>query len=1429
MGVIVPNFASSTEDRASGAQVIDGGLRFDSGKSHYLSRTPASAGNRKTWTWAGWVKRSGSYKFLFDVYTGVNNDSGWNGILFSTNNTIRFQGWFTIYAETNAVYRDTSAWYHVVVALDSTQATSSDRIKIYINGTEQSLAISNVTLNQDYIINTNSPHTLGSDRGVSSYFDGSLTNTYLIDGQALGPEYFGYTDPLTNTWRPKKFKPQATPNNGTTWSNYLTSSTGSFYPGNGPTNLFDGNLSTNCDASTSSGSVTFTPPSIIRFSGDLRVYQSVSGVDFELTDENDVTTTISKSSAASWATVKSGGGTLKSLKCTPTSNNYCNWRAIEIDGVTLLDTDTTNMGVNAFYLPFDGSAPIGQDQSGRGNDWTPVNFGGSNTIEKATGALPILNTDGGGKVARPGTRTDANASYIVLALPLVGIKSDFSNQINSGSTTKTITSVNAVASYTQSNFYGGSYAFDGSGDALTSTTSGLAPGTSDFCCEGWFYYNAQPSTSAYRLLGNVNSVANTTDWQLIQQTNGNLTIWSGSANTSIGTSPIPTASWTHIAYVRDGATHKVYINGVQMSSTVTRTGHNLTYNGLDIGGRNDGAECINGYIQDVRFYIGTTKYTSNFIPASTNPDILPDTPSGVSYSSKLTQITDGAVSFDGNDNLDAGSSSDFEFSSNHTIEAWIYPRSTSSDSIVAYYYYTDGAGEQGWYFGIQTSTQKLRLGKAGGSSVVSSSKISLNAWTHVAAVTTSGTTQLYINGVADGNSGSIGTPTYSDVRLTVGSLVYASQETGYGNYFDGFISNVRIIKGTALYTSNFTPPSAPLSNVTNTVLLCCQSNTSATTAAVTPGSITAYGDAAATNFNPFTDDIDTQRGKQSGYATLNNLKSSYTGGTVAITNGNLDFSANMSSNQITTPATIGVSSGKWYWEATCNSITTQYGTDGAVGISTDGDIDNGTASPSRARFYEDDGDFFNGSSRSAYGATWGAGDVIGVALDLDAGTLTFYKNGATQGTAISGLSGTWFPVVSSNNIVTFSLNFGQKPFRFPPPAGFQPLNAANVRPSTVIARPDQYVGVTTYTGNGGTQNIITGFKPDFVWIKGRSSSTQEHRIFDSVRGAYNYLETNSTEQENNGGTPTTGLTNFTSNGFTLLDNTDGNSNVNGAVGGLYSGNAQYVAWCWKAGGNSNTFNIDDVGYDTASAAGLTAGTITPTGASVNTKSGFSIITYTGSGSNASISHGLGKAPAMIIVKNRDAAVNWFVYHRGIASDAETYFIKLNTTDAAADLNTAWNDTAPTSTVFSIGTDGSVNQSSDDHVAYCWAEIPGLQKFGSYIGNGSTDGPVIITGFRPRWVLTKASSSAGAADDWLIFDTVRDSYNVSNKNISANYSGQEQYYSGNLLRPTDVDILSNGFKLRNTRDASNLSGATYIYAAFAEAPSINLYGAQSNAR
>jgi hypothetical protein len=307
-------------------------------------------------------------------------------------------------------------------------------------------------------------------------------------------------------------------------------------------------------------------------------------------------------------------------------------------------------------------------------------------------------------------------------------------------------------------------------------------------------------------------------------------------------------------------------------------------------------------------------------------------------------------------------------------------------------------------------------------------------------------------------------------------------------------------------------------------------------------------------------------------------------------------------------------------------------------------------------------------------------------------------------------------------------------------------------------------------------------QPDFVWDKLRSGANS-HRLFDAVRGVEKALYSNLTNAET---TETGTLTSFNSNGFSLGTNNE--TNTNGST---------YVAWQWNAGG-SNATN--------------TSGTITST-VRANTTSGFSIVTYTGTGSNATVGHGLGVAPTFIIVKQRNTTRSWPCLVKAANNgNGQNGRLNLDETASYADNIEFWNNTTPTSTVFSVGISAGTNQSSGTYVAYCFAPVAGYSAFGSYTGKGSTDGPFVFTGFRPRWVMFKKSSGTS---NWGIVDTARDTFNVTDLYLYANLSNAEA--TGTSTSGPFLDVLSNGFKLRGNSGDINDTSATYIYAAFAEVP------------
>ena len=1178
-------------------------------------------------------------------------------------------------------------------------------------------------------------------------------------------------------------------------------------------------------------------------------------------------------------------------------------------------------------------------------------------------------------------------------------------------TFKSVLSTNAVANYTFSNFYGGSWYFDGTGDYLSvSSSSDLTFGTGDFTLE----YFINTTDTNFNLMHPDSSTGSGYWGHLIQSSSFN---WNNAYNSTnlwnVNATPILNGGWHHCAICRASGTTKVFFDGISQPNTAGTFTDNTDYSGVDgweIGGSGNLGD-LTGYIQDLRVYKGVAKYTSDFVVPSTSPDILPDTPSGVSGGSKLAKVNDGAVSFDGTDDfLKISGSSDFDFgTSDFTVECFVYFNNLSSNQGVLDT--RSGSNTNGFaLLGRSNGTVSM----ADGTSLIGDAiSVSSSRWMHLAASRSGSSLKFFVDGVL--SSTVTNSTDFSNDDFIIGTIGGGTED------LNGFTSNVRVIKGTALYTTDFTPPTRELTNVTNTKLLCCQSPSNvklspvaptvgttantrfnsnfetipttvnsltvtnngsvSTTSAgtnsfgftnaadftggnslsvnlgaipqvttidiifkvtgttnnkylfaisntglvrrtgssldwynnnadqtisttpddgnwhhlrVTPsrlyfdgteivntsttpnifvssngymalgayrndsgtiqynggvdialvrvmpgvdlgppssipittngtlsstetipsdGVIFAAGDAAATNFNPFTTDINAVRGQETGYATLNPLSLTKT---LTLSNGNLDYTATSAENNECF-SNIRLNGGKFYFESNLiNAADVPGSTSFRFGICKNLDGVSG----SNIIIYNATGNFETFGTTDSSPPQYTAGNIIGVAVDCVNGSIQFFKDGISVGTKTFSIVETdeWTSYIrvykGGGNTVNGTINFGQKPFKFPPPVGFQPLNAANVRPETVIARPDQYVGVTTYTGDGSTQSITmdnSALSPDFVWIKCRNDGI-EHQLFDSVRGALKSLRSDDNSVEN---TVANSLTSFDSNGFSLGSSQNVNHTKN------------YVAWCWKAGGNKNTFNVDDVGYASAAAAGLTGGSTAPNGASVGTKQGFSIIKWTGTGSGTSLGHGLGSAPDFVIVKSLANTREWLVWHSSFNTASNTDYLYLNTTGSKGGSGAGdyWNNSAPTSTTFSVGNSAAVN-SGGDFIAYLWHDVPGLQKFGSYTGNGTADyGTFVELGFRPAIIIIKRTTSGSGGFNWTINDSERGKYNPNGTALFPNLSNIESTND-----EYEIDFLSNGFKLRcTTPDSTNVSAQTYIYAAWAEAPEFNLYGAQSNAR
>jgi len=1444
MGALVAGGLTGLLNQSS-AQVIDGSLKFDKTSSTYLTRTPASAGNRKVWTLSYWIKLSGDGGHLFsasnDAFQLEYRNTG--ELLFANNGSTSGN------TTSTALFRDPGAFYHIVIQHDAVNTIS----RFYINGT---LNFTATLSNADGTWNNNTSHNInGRSTSIDSFSSFAMSQVYFIDGQSLGPDSFGFTDPLTGVWRPKKFTTGGTTvNNGTTWS--------SNFSGNGgtqPTNAFNG-TGPKQNGYVHSGSeltVNFPAPGL---SGRIVVYggtgagnhNSTTTDTFTLSDGSVLTSSEKYDVAPYWTAMDFGEkNNITSLVCSAGYTLY----AVSVDGVILEDgvtNPTIAYGTNGFYLPMDGNSPIGEDQSGKGNNWTPVNFGGSVALDNpiVSGALPILNTDGGGNVARVGVRTDAYHANLVLALPLVGSANDVSNSVNSGSTTKTVSvSGDPAASSVQSNFYNGSFYFDGSASSdyvSAADNTELDVGSGDFTIECWAYVSGYPNTNPGLLSKRGGNGA--AHWQLVLNRNGQIQFgdqatWSNYFGTSSGTTgdQIFKDNWHHIVITRTSGSVQAWLDGRKYGTAITNTTDFSTSANFSVGvGRENNYDPFQGYIQDVRVYKGVAKYTSNFVPSSTNPDILPDTPSGVSGSSKLAKVTDGAVSFDGSgDSLSFATNSDFGLSGSDdfTIElftyATAYTNSTSYSEIIRQG--TGNAGSDGIYFHVQsTGIVAFRMS---GTSKTTTGKVNIGGWNHISVCRSSGTLYMSINGVVE-NFGSV---TNSS---TTGDFKIGENFEG-GHYYKGQLSNVRFVKGTALYTSNFTPPTAPLTNVTNTKLLCCQSNTSAIAAAVTPGTITANGGAAATTFNPFNTDINTVRGQETGYPTWNPLTKS----TSTLSNGNLTITTNGGSGypielvNTFTPA----GRGQWYWEFTLSALSgSNYTLLGMIPSDSpyiQGNSNNFTNSGGEVKGFSvyvgHNGSVSAYSGAATAGsatATIGVGGVVGWAYDAENGTLKCSINGVPQGTQFTNIRtdvGWLFGVTDYDNSATasYTINFGQNPFKFPPPAGYQPLNAANLRPETVITRPDQFVGAITYSGvtNSGDKNITSEsvqFTPDLVWVKVRTGGNESPFLYDTVRGdgSGNKRLRSDSNLAQTTYVGSNDLEGFVKGGFTM----------NGNNGHIYYNGYTHVAWCWRAGGRKNTFTVDNIGYASAADAGFATGgsNITPTAASVGTKQGFSIVTWDVGSLNGTLSldTGLTQAPEFVITKVLDHNDDWLTFHKELSS---TESLVINGTRAKTS-NAAYAHT--------FNNDGTISGlvvpnwwiANKSYVFYSWHSVPGLQKFGSYNSNGNSDGNFVELGFKPAILWIKSAVHETSGTSWMIYTS--DLYQNQYQNaLMANKSAQEGVRgdgsSTGSMHQQAVDLLSNGFKLRNNGGETNEGGGSniYIYCAWAEAPASNLYGGQSNAR
>ena len=527
------------------------------------------------------------------------------------------------------------------------------------------------------------------------------------------------------------------------------------------------------------------------------------------------------------------------------------------------------------------------------------------------------------------------------------------------------------------------------------------------------------------------------------------------------------------------------------------------------------------------------------------------------------------------------------------------------------------------------------------------------------------------------------------------------------------------------------------------------------------------------------------------YCTLNPLFSSTT-----LTNGNLDAEGPSNAWHIGRGTFAFPTSDKWYWEATVTGTSSASYAISVATASAANSVADFTTGTGYYGVVNNTGSTINKVSNGtattiSTAAAWAQNDILMCAYDGATGKVWFGRNGTwyppTSGGSAGNpgagtnetmtASGTVFPAVHCYGTSgDMTANFGARPFAYAAPSGYKSLNTANL-PTPTILKGSSYFDTKLYTGNGSTQTISgLGFGPEFVWIKGRSGAT-DHALYDAVRGTTKDLVSNSTAAET---TQSTGLTAFNSDGFSL-----------GALAKLNTSSATYAAWCWDAAGSDST---------------NTSGSITST-VRANASAGFSVVTWTGTGANATVGHGLGVTPGLVLVKNRDAVASWAVWTSALSG---TQFLGLNTTNAAQTSSTYWNSTIPTSTLLYVGSDSSTNGSTNKMVAYCFAPVSGYSSAFTWSGTGSTDGPFVHLGFRAKFLIWKRTDFAA---NWVILDTARSSFNVADDWLGPHSSSAESSDNAAFA----IDILSNGVKIRATHEATNQSGGTYVGFAFAENP------------
>ncbi len=1135
------------------------------------------------------------------------------------------------------------------------------------------------------------------------------------------------------------------------------------------------------------------------------------------------------------------------------TGDYGEWKPVQYSGT---------YGTNGFYLPFkqdytvEGFSTVtykgaGADQYIGGTGFSPdmvwiksrSDAEHHQLYDSVRGAykdvIPNLTAAEGNTVA------DADAGLVAFNTDGFSCAGNTARTNGSG---KTYVAWNWDMGNPTSNIGSTGIQFDNSDDDIVFEL-GTALGTGSFTVEYWTYFD---SLQNYDTI--FSTSRSTTGFNAGTDANG-MAVWYSLGDDRIlesASGTYATGQWYHTAYVRNGTTLKVYVNGVEKDSATDNNDYSEQTASV---GALDGASEFSGIILDSLRVSNVARYTSNNFEtpqarftSDSNTLFLLNAPS--ESSTTLTDSSSNSLSLTitGTSVVSSSGSKPAFTNTDGSITSLVRANPTYGQSIVSW----TGNGTVGHGLSSSPDMFVVKPRNATGAwwtwhkdlSNTSQGYLQLNStaaeatnslvWDNASPVTstTINANTAYINNATDNYiaycfhsvTGYSKFGSYTGNASTDGSL---SVTTGFAPAF----LMVKRTNGTGgwVMVDNTRNPSNPINKYS-------QANTTDTEAS---GSLFNF---TSTGFNLLANlaDINSNGGTYIYMAFADNREYAYwldqSGNNNDWTSNNLTESDVMvdsptnnfatfdalrgrrpslfEGNLLTETSTNTISrsvdtnfrpvSGKWYVEVYIKVDGANSGQNATnVGVANDGftagDVFQGH---NNGVSYQMDGTKYINTTNSAYGSSYATGDIIGIAYDVDNDNITFYKNGVSQGELTSGFDLSNGRVVVATNSSTatgqrYAINFGQDSsfaglktaqgnqdsnnigdFYYTPPSGFLALCTKNLPDVAVV--PSEHFNTVTYSGNATARSITTGFQPDWIWIKSRSVD-HWHTLTDSVRGITKNLYSNETNAEQ---TYTNRVTSLNSDGFSL--GTEANVNQNSQT---------FVAWNWKANGSGSS-NTD--------------GSITST-VSANTDAGFSIVSYTGNGTDgATIGHGLNQAPEIAIIKNREQARNWTVYgypnNDAFTQDGSVLY--LNLTDAM-EQSTTKEISLGSSLITVVDSGDDINANNDNHIAYCFHSVDGYSKVGSYTGNGNADGTFVYTGFAVKWVLIKRTNSAGQGAP--IFDSARNEFNVTDKRLNSNDSVAEVTTDGN------IDLLSNGFKARNTDGSVNTSGGEYIYIAFAETP------------